>query len=228
VNTPSLFPILLGALFVGLFIGVVFVVIWLDRKRTEALANAAAALGLSFTPARDRQLARDYEYLRGLHEGENRYAFDVMTGSHRDRPVTLFDFHYETRSTDSKGNSSTTNHYRHVVLLRLERSFPALVLSPEGLFSKIAQAFGYDDIDFESHEFSRRYCVRSPDKRFAYDFCNPAMIEFLLAESGASLELSGDVLAFVREGRMEPEGIASELAFAGDIRERMPAYLFAA
>lgn len=228
MTTQSLFPILLGALFIALFVGVICVAIWLDRKRVEALANAAAALGLSFTPARDRQLARDHEHLRGLHEGENRYAFDVMTGSHEGRSVTLFDFHYETRSTDSKGNSSTTNHYRHVVLLHLERSFPALVLSPEGLFSKIAQAFGYDDIDFESHEFSRRYCVRSPDKRFAYDFCNPAMIEFLLAESGASLELSGDVLAFVREGRMEPERIASELAFAGAIRDRMPAYLFAA
>jgi hypothetical protein len=228
VTAQSLFPILLAVLFGALVLGLIFVAIWLDRKRTEALANAAAALGLSFTPAHDRQLARDYEHLRGLHEGEDRYAFDVMTGSHGDWPVTLFDFHYETRSTDSKGNSTTTSYHRHAVLLHLERSFPALVLSPEGLFSKIAQAFGYDDIDFESHEFSRRYCVRSPDKRFAYDFCNPAMIEFLLADSGASLELSGDVLAFVREGRMEPERIASELAFAGAVRERMPAYLFAA
>jgi len=228
VTAESLFFIMLGAAFVALVIGLIAVAIWLDRKRTEALANAAAALGLSFAPARDRMLARQYRHLRGLHDGDNRYAFDVMRGSRDGWPVTVFDFHYETRSSDSKGNSTTTNHYRHVVLLHLERPFPALVVSPEGLFSKIAQALGYDDIDFESHEFSRRYCVRSPDKRFAYDFCNPAMIEFLLARSGANFELAGDVLAFVREGRMEPDRITSELAFASAIRERMPAYLFAA
>jgi hypothetical protein len=226
VTLQSLLVILLGAAIVSLVVGLIILACWLDRKRTEALANAAAVLGLTFDPVRDRQLARDYETLRGLHEGEDRYAFDVMTGDFGGRSVTLFDFHYETRSTDSKGNSTTTSHYRHVVLLHLERVFPGLVISPEGFFSKIAQALGYDDIDFESHEFSRRYCVRSPDKRFAYDFCNPAMIEFLLAQPGTSLQVSGDDLAFVREGRMKPERIAAELAFAGAIRERMPAYLF--
>lgn len=226
MTLESLLVILLGTALVSLVVGLILFACWLDRKRTEALASAAAALGLTFAPARDRQLAREHKDLRGLHEGEDRYAFDVMTGDFGGRPVTLFDFHYETRSTDSKGNSTTTSYYRHVVLLHLERAFPNLVLSPEGFFSKIAQALGYDDIDFESHEFSRRYCVRSPDKRFAYDFCNPAMIEFLLAQPGTSLQVSGDVLAFVREGRMEPERIAAELTFAGTIRERMPAYLF--
>jgi hypothetical protein len=40
--------------------------------------------------------------------------------------------------------------------------------------------FGYGDIKFESAEFSKTFCLRTPDKKFAYDACNAKMIEYLL------------------------------------------------
>ncbi|MDD5200012.1 MAG: hypothetical protein PHC88_09430 [Terrimicrobiaceae bacterium] len=224
----SILPILLVAT-VALAVAAIVIATWqMERKRVEAIAGIASRLGLDFLPARDPELARRYESLHGLREGDARYAFNVLTGGLGGRGVTAFDFHYETHSTDSKGNSQTQNHHRHVVLLHLERTFPDLVIAPEGLFSKIAQAFGYDDIDFESHEFSRRYCVRSRDRRFAYDFCNPAMIELLLAQAGANLEVANTTLAFVHEGTMIPAQIEPNLAFACAVRDRLPAYLFAA
>jgi hypothetical protein len=221
-------PFLIGAVVVAAVIALAVLAWRLECKRREALAATARKLGLTFCPDRDPGLAQRFEDLRGLNEGEDRYAFDIFTGTYGQHQVTLFDFHYETSSTDSKGRRSTTTHYLHVVVLHLGRLFPRLMVTPEGIFSKIAQAFGYDDIDFESHEFSSRYCVRSPDKKFAYDFCNATMIELLLERPGTALEISSDVLAFVRDGRMDPERIGPELEFACEARERMPAYLFSA
>jgi hypothetical protein len=227
MNELGFLPILLGVCVV-LAVGALAYLGWrMEQKRTEALASLAARLGMSFSPARDRELAARFAPFRGLHDGENRYAWNVLSGPHDGHPCMAFDFHYETHSTNSKGGRQTHHHYRHVVLLRLAREFPNLVLAPEGVLSKIAQALGYDDIDFESAEFSRLYCVRSPDKKFAYDFCNARMIDFLLAEPGLSLELRDDLLAFVYDGRMNPGELVPKLDLACVVRERMPDYLFA-
>ncbi len=227
MDGQNLLPVLLVP--AALLVAAGAFVAWrLEDRRRDAIGQAAARLGLSFAPERNAALARQYEHLRGLHDGANRYAFDVLHGDYEALPVTLFDFHHETHSTDSQGVSQTQHHYHHVALLHLPREFPDLLIGPEGIFSKIAQAVGYDDIDFESHEFSRRFCVRSHDKRFAYDFCNSAMIEFLLANPSLRLEIQAGLLALVFPGRLPPAEIGTKLALLPAIRERMPAYLFAA
>ena len=222
-------PILLfAAALIAVFVAIAIFAWRRERQRRDAIAQLAGRLGLSFAPDHDRALAREYENIRGLRDGENRYAFNALSGAYRGRPVTTLDFHYETSSTDSEGKSQTDHHHLHVVVLHLDRAFPHLLIAPENVFSKIAQAFGYDDIDFESHEFSRRFCVRSPDKRFAYDFCNSAMIEFLLANPSLRFEVQDRMLALVFDGLMKPALIEPRLDLACALRERMPEYLFAA
>jgi hypothetical protein len=223
----GLLPILVG-ICVVIAVGALAYLGWrLEKKRTEALQQLATKLGMSFSSERDRDLAARFKALRGLNDGDNRYAWDVLSGPYRSQSLLIFDFHYETQSTDSDGKSRTEHHYRHVVLLQFPRAFPNLHVSPEGMFSKIAQALGYDDIDFESAEFSRRYCVRSPDKKFAYDFCNARMIDFLLGQSSLSLEVRDEWLAFIYNGRMSPDELTPKLDLACAVRERMPDYLFA-
>jgi hypothetical protein len=53
----------------------------------------------------------------------------------------------------------------------------------------VAGFFGFDDIDFESSEFSSRFIVKSADKRFAYDVIHPRMMEFLLEGDPPTVEL---------------------------------------
>ena len=106
--------------------------------------------------------------------------------------------------------------------------FPELIITREGVFSKIAQAFGYDDIDFESHEFSRRFCVRSKDKKFAYDVCNARMIEYLLANDDLNIEIEGMALAIGFGDTLAPERIEPNLQRLVQLRGLMPNYLFAA
>ena len=113
-------------------------------------------------------------------------------------------------------------------MVDLEREFPELIIGPEGggLFKRIAEAFGRGDIDFESHEFSEQFDVRSKDKKFAYDFCNARMIEYLLENRGMSLEVDRASLAMGYEDMHNVSRIKPRLATLVEIRSRMPNYLF--
>ena len=111
-------------------------------------------------------------------------------------------------------------------MLKLPGYFPELVIGPEGIFSKIAQAVGYDDIDFESHEFSSTFCVRSADKKFAYDVCNARMIEYLLSNRDFSIEIENNVLAIAFSRCLAPESIEANLQRLVHVRSLMPDYLF--
>jgi hypothetical protein len=85
---------------------------------------------------------------------------------------------------------------------------------------------GYDDIDFESHEFSRAFCVRSSDRKFAYDVCNARMMEFLLENRELCVEIENNVLALLFDGKMDVERIPANLDRLVAIRRLMPGYLF--
>ncbi|MBN1510283.1 MAG: hypothetical protein JW955_25775 [Sedimentisphaerales bacterium] len=195
-------------------------------KRREAMTALAARLGLRFDPGKDRDIARRFKFLDKLRQGSNRYAFNTLSGNYQGHDITAFDYHYETHSTDSKGHQQTHHHYFSFFILRLPGSFPELTIGPEGIFSKIAQAVGYDDIDFESHEFSRKFCVRSRDKKFAYDVCNAQMIEYLLANRDLTLEIDLDSLAISFNRRLSPEQIEPNLQRLVHVRSLMPDYLF--
>jgi len=191
------------------------------RKRREAMAAVAAKLGLCFDPGKDWDIARRYSFLDKLRVGSNRYAFNILSGNYKGYDVTVFDYHYRTGS-----GKNTQHHYISFFVLHLPVSFPELVIGPEGIFSKMAQAIGYDDIDFESHEFSRNFCVRSKDKKFAYDVCNARMIEYLLSNTDLTIEIEGGALAVSFSSRLSPEQIEPNLNRLITVRSLLPEYLF--
>lgn len=94
------------------------------------------------------------------------------------------------------------------------------------MLSKIAQAFGYEDVDFESAEFSRAFCVRAKDKKFAYDVCHAQMMEYLLANRDLSIEIENRALALAFGTRLSAADIESNLHRLLEIRSRLPEYLF--
>src|SRR5689334_19827488 len=81
------------------------------RKRLEGLQALALRLNLDFNAAEDYGLAERYGFLKQLAQGENRYARNVLSGTYQQNPVLAFDYHYETHSTDSKGNRQTHHHW---------------------------------------------------------------------------------------------------------------------
>lgn len=197
-----------------------------DKKRRTELAALAGRLGLQFNEEKDRELARQYAFLDQFARGDNRYVFNVMSGQYRGQQILAGDYHYETESTDSKGKRETHDYYFSFFLLTLPMAFPELTIRREGLLSKFAQALGYADIDFESHEFSRKFCVRSPDRKFAYDVCNARMIDYLLQNSDLSIEIERDTLAILFDSRLDVQQVEGNLNRLLEVRSRMPDYLF--
>ena len=82
------------------------------------------------------------------------------------------------------------------------------------------------DIDFESHEFSERYEVRCKSKKFAYDFCNAQMIDYLLGHPARFIEVEKDSLAMGFDSQHSAESLESGLSHLLKIRSLMPDYLF--
>ena len=203
-----------------------------ERRREQAAAMTAKAreLGFEFSQTANSRLAGLVRHLDSLdvNNGRDRYAFNVVEGSLDGHPVAVFDYHYATRGDWWWPPKWTTHNYLSIVLIDLEREFPELTIGPEGggLFNKIAEAFGGGDIDFESHEFSERFDVRSKDKKFAYDFCNARMIDYLLDKRGISLEVDKSSLAIGYENMHDVSRIKPRLASLVEIRSRMPNYLF--
>jgi len=207
--------------FVAIFIVVAIMAHLAAQKRRQEMAALATRLGLRFDPSKRRDLARQYEFIDRMRAGRNRYAFNILSGHYQGHDVLVFDYHYKTGS-----GKNTHHHYLSFFILRLPISVAELTIGPEGFFSKIAQAVGYDDIDFESHEFSRKFCVRSRDKKFAYDVCNAQMIEYLLAHPDLTIEMDRDTLAISFARRLKLEQIEPNLQRLIQVRSLLPEYLF--
>lgn len=216
--------------FIIVLVCVVAAIIWginAGKKRREAMGFLADQLGLRFASERNYEMAKRYAFLDKLRQGSNRYSYNILSGTYRDHAVTAFDYHYETHSTDSKGNRQTHHHHFSFFILTLDKYFPELTLAKEGFFSKIAQAVGFDDIDFESHEFSKKFAVRSKDKKFAYDFFNAQMIDYLLAHPNINIEVDQNSLALALNRCLKVEELQKHLDQLIHIRSLMPDYLFA-
>jgi hypothetical protein len=68
--------------------------------------------------------------------------------------------------------------------------------------------------------------VRSQDKRFAYDVCNPQMMEYLLANRDLEVEIQGPVILLAFESQLPVGQIEFNLQRLIEIRSRLPQYLF--
>jgi hypothetical protein len=198
---------------------------YLAKKRREAMTALAGQLGLEFSAEKDYSLADQYAFLNRFDQGDNRYAYNVMSGLYRDEQVQAGEYHYQTY-THGKNGRQTHHHVLGFFIIALPIRFPELTIAPEGILSKIAQAIGYDDIDFESHEFSRQFCVRSKDRKFAYDICNARMIDYLLENTDLSIEIEQDALAMIVESALAVDEIENNLNRLMEVRLRMPDYLF--
>ena len=192
-----------------------------EKKRRAAFQAWADAHGWSYHHAKDKGWVRRYSFLDRLQQGHSRVAMHRLSGRWGERRAAGFTLRYVTGS----GKNAQT-HIWSVALLEMERRFPELTIAPENILSRFGQALGFDDIDFESAEFSKAFAVRSDDKKLAYDFCNTGMMEFLLQHRGTVLELEGDTLAVLARKRMKPEDLTPMLDFLVAVRGHMPDYLF--
>jgi hypothetical protein len=200
------------------------------RKRREEFSKLARRLDLTFNPAEDYELVHQFDFLKKLAQGENRFAYNVLSGKYQNGDVLAFDYHYED---EHQNRNSRGMEYRFsVLILRLAAAFPDLTIRPENLFAKAAGKLGADDIKFESVEFSKTFHVNCPDKKFAYDICNARMMAYLLANRDLNIEIKDQVIALVFDSFvsfnacLSIDKIELNLNRLVQIRSLMPEYLF--
>jgi len=215
-------------LFVLAALAIAAIIIWqiyASAQRRKELAAWAASKGLHFDPSRDYQLDERFPTFSCLRRGSGRYAFNRMSGVWQGHEFLGFDYHYETHSTDAKGHRRTHHHHFSAVVLSSPVPLKTLFLRPEGFLDKITEFLGFDDIDFESTEFSENFYVKAPDKRWAYDVLHQRTMEFLLNSPRFSIHLDGDWGIAYRSSRFSAEEFGAAAEVLRGIFERLPRYL---
>jgi len=212
------------------------------KQRREALSALAAGMGLSFSeqdPLKEQVYGKSQGFLASLFGsgqsgipgrfgqfgalavGDSRKGYNVLWGEHNGRELMAFDYQYSTGS----GKSRHT-HYLSAAVVTLGCRFPELFIRPENFFDKIAAVVGFDDINFESHEFSKRFYVKCRDRKFAYDVITAPMMEYLLSVPGWSLELDG-ADAMIWTGRTwKPEEFRAAVAVLQGFFDRVPRFVW--
>ena len=195
------------------------------KKRQAELLAWATTHGLSYALGEDRSIEERFPLHRCLGEGSKRYAENVMEGERDGRGICLFDYHYETYSTNSKGGRQTHHHHFSAVVIDTGLPLKALNIRSENFLDKITEFVGYDDIDFELTEFSNKFYVQAPDRKWAYEVLHQSTMEFLLESPRFTLEMAGTWLMARKTGRLKPGQFSEALGVAEGILDRLPRYL---
>lgn len=224
VNMNDMFPVILvfGILLVA---GLAVFSYLQTRKRREMLAAWAAQQGLAFTPDKVRGFDERFPAFDCLRQGSNRFAYNVTTGVWYQRRVLTFDYHYETHSTNSKGETETSHWYFSAAIIESSVPLKPLLIRPEGFFDKLKSAFGFEDINFESAEFSRKFFVKAPDRKWAYDVLHQRAMEFLLVSPVFSLQFDERSVIAWRGATFKPEEFTQALTVVRGLLDQLPCYV---
>lgn len=202
-----------------------------NKAREQALSQLAARHGWAFDPSYDYSHDSKFGQFDLFTSGKDRYAYNTTRGSlainDAQWPLQYGDFHYETTSRRN-GKTETDHHYLSYVIVESPYlGAPDLFIRGEGFFDRIASAIGFDDIDFESDEFSRKFIVKSSDKRFAYDVISPQMMEYMLRTTPPTVDFQRGVCCLYHGGTLEADDFAATIQWAVEFFEHWPRHVAA-
>ena len=219
-------PILIFVIFAVVAIVVAILVHLTAKRRREALAALAAELGFTFEPGADDTHDEEFAQFEVFRRGSRRRAYNTLDGTAtidgRAFPCRMGDFRY----TVQHGKNSSTHHFSYLILRLPFPRVPDLFIRRENLLDKFAGAIGFDDIDFESAEFSRRFHVKSGDKRFAFDVVHPKMMDFLMSTNPPVIDLEHGAICITDGTRKwEAPEFRARLGWAGAFFDLWPDHL---
>jgi len=194
--------------------------LYASSKRRQALAAWAQSKGLSFDSTKDPIMDGKYYDFKCLNRGHSRYAYNIMKGNWAGREITAFDYHYATGSGRNR-----SDHYFSAVILQSPIPLKPLYIRREHFFDKLTEFIGFDDIDFESADFSKKFYVKSPDKKWAYDVIHQRMMEYLLTSPQFNIEFGLMHVIAWRNRRFKPQDFEDAANLIKGIFDRFPDYL---
>jgi hypothetical protein len=216
---PALVPVAFGVFSVAVGGTVIYYAVVGERKRREALAQTALMLGFTYLDKVPETVAAGLGNFHLFRRGHSKSGRNMMEGKSGDAPVTLLDYQYTTG-----GGKDSHMHRQTIAIFRgAATGVPEFELTPEHWWDRVAQVFGYKDIDFEaSEEFSRRYLLRGPDESAIRAAFGTEALGFFAQNLGWSVESLGGSLAVYRaDKRCKPEEIQPFLAEAAAVRRAL-------
>ena len=186
----------------------------------KKIATYAESKGWHFTAEKDKNMSTRFPEFKYLRRGHSRYAYNIMHGRHEEQEITAFDYHYVT----GHGKSRKV-HNISVFILGSLLSLKPLYIRPENIFDRVSDFFGHDDIDFESAEFSRKFFIKAPDKRWAYHVIHQQMMEYLLLAPTFHIQMDGEHIMLWRNRRFNEQDFDAAFALILGILSRLPEYL---
>lgn len=214
--------IFLGICLVG--IGAVILQWWLKKKRLEELTQMAYQLGLGFSEY-------DSEGLVGMpfvlfSKGDGRGVENVMFGTWQGLELREFDYWYYEESSDGDGGRSKTYYRFSCALAWFNAYCPGLSVTREDLVSWVANRVGLPDIQLELEEFNRAFKVRCDERKFAFDFLDARMMQWMLgAGSGFSYEVVAGIL-LVYTSRLQPLALTPVVGTVKHFHDHIPRVVY--
>ena len=126
-------------------------------------------------------------------------VYNVGERSIRDSRISLFDYKFTARTRKKR----RTIHFT-VTEVRTAAPLPICTVQPETIFSKIAQAAGYQDIDFaHDPEFSKRFVVRAAEPAQISAMLTAELREFFSTFPDLNFESGPDGFIWYTPGRLK-------------------------
>ncbi len=189
---PAVIIIIVGVVaFIG---GLIWLVFWLEKKRTEFMQNYAREKGFTFT-GKDQQLWQLLETFKLFDKGHSRELRNAMAGPKDVGQVHFADYRYTTGS----GKNRTTHEQTIIVVRTPGRAAPPFFARRQNrFFDAIGKMLGGQDINFDDDPaFSKAYVLQtSGDEQQLRHFFSPRLRETLVGLSGKSpqVEVKDDTL----------------------------------
>ncbi|MBL4700370.1 MAG: hypothetical protein JKX85_03850 [Phycisphaeraceae bacterium] len=218
-----IFCTIAGAI-ISLVVLVIVQSIRMEKKRNLLIEQLAETLGFDYTAK-----LRDVEKMPCssgalFNRGRSRSAKNVMTGKVADVDVQLMDYQYTTGS----GKHSTTHRMAVAAYKVPGLKIPNFALERENFLSRIADKFGFSDINFESHpKFSDAFQLKGKAKQAIRAFFTPALltqIENGLIQKDWNVQAGGSwLIIYTTNGHIKPEELQTYLNRSFDLMNRLTA-----
>jgi hypothetical protein len=205
---------------------VVAVLAWyFEKKRREELAAWAREHGFTFDPGKRSSPGLAFSPFGQGHSRYSRYHMEkreeeAVPGLDH-AGFDLFEYHYAV--TTHSGKSSSTTHYHFTcALVDTGIDLGEMTIRREHLGDKLVQAIGFDDIDFEDAEFSKRFMVKARDRKRAYAFVDRRVMDFLLENPRWRIETIGADLFVFMSGKPTAARMDQIYGFASGLLRCLP------
>ena len=188
----------------GLIAAIILRTRYYERKRTEAMAAAAAEIRLKFSADQDDALVETLQVFALFTKGRSRKMRNLMIAETELATLTIFDYRFVTG-----GGEHSTTHHQTVILMQSDSlDLPRFRLKPEGFFDKVGAAIGFQDIDFdENPEFSKAFTLKGDDEPAIRTFFDREMLAEFVKHQGVAVESDRGLFIYYQTGRKKPEEI---------------------